>query len=351
MFRLTDAAKGIKEMNIKTVCAVGALLALCSAANAGPVLDAVKARGQVICGVNTAAPGFASADSKGQWTGLDVDTCRAVAAAVLGDAQKVKFVPLSSPQRFTALQSGEIDILSRNTTWTLTRDASQGAVFAAINYYDGQGFMVPKKLGVKSAKQLNGATVCLQSGTSSVQAMADYFAAHNMKYKPVMFDTTEATQSAFISGRCQVYTTDMSDLAGARTRARNPADFEILPETISKEPLGPSVRRGDDEWFQIVRWSFYAMVEAEENGITKANVDQIRASSKVPQVMRLVGTGDDTGKLLGLDKDWSYRIIKQVGNYGESWTANFGPSTKLNLPRGLNNLWTKGGVMYVPPIR
>lgn len=338
-------------MNIKTVCAVGALLALCSAANAGPVLDAVKARGQVICGVNTAAPGFASADSKGQWTGLDVDTCRAVAAAVLGDAQKVKFVPLSSPQRFTALQSGEIDILSRNTTWTLTRDASQGAVFAAINYYDGQGFMVPKKLGVKSAKQLNGATVCLQSGTSSVQAMADYFAANNMKYKPVMFDTTEATQSAFISGRCQVYTTDMSDLAGARTRARNPADFEILPETISKEPLGPSVRRGDDEWFQIVRWSFYAMVEAEENGITKANVDQIRASSKVPQVMRLVGTGDDTGKLLGLDKDWSYRIIKQVGNYGESWTANFGPSTKLNLPRGLNNLWTKGGVLYVPPIR
>ena len=338
-------------MNIKTVCAVGALLALCSAANAGPVLDAVKARGQVICGVNTAAPGFASADSKGQWTGLDVDTCRAVAAAVLGDAQKVKFVPLSSPQRFTALQSGEIDILSRNTTWTLTRDASQGAVFAAINYYDGQGFMVPKKLGVKSAKQLNGATVCLQSGTSSVQAMADYFAAHNMKYKPVMFDTTEATQSAFISGRCQVYTTDMSDLAGARTRARNPADFEILPETISKEPLGPSVRRGDDEWFQIVRWSFYVMVEAEENGITKANVDQIRASSKVPQVMRLVGTGDDTGKLLGLDKDWSYRIIKQVGNYGESWTANFGPNTKLNLPRGLNNLWTKGGVMYVPPIR
>ena len=181
--------------------------------------------------------------------------------------------------------------------------------------------------------------------------MADYFAAHNMKYKPVMFDTTEATQGAFISGRCQVYTTDMSDLAGARTRARNPQDFEILPETISKEPLGPSVRRGDDEWFQIVRWSFYAMVEAEENGITKANVDQMRATSKVPQVKRLVGAGDDMGKLLGLDKDWSYRIIKQVGNYGESWTANFGPDTKLNLPRGLNKLWTQGGVMYVPPIR
>ena len=338
-------------MNSKAIAAAVALAALSLSVQAGPVLDAVKARGQLICGVNTAAPGFSNADSKGQWTGLDVDTCRAVAAAVLGDAKKVKFVPLSSPQRFTALQSGEIDMLARNTTWTLTRDASLGAVFAAISYYDGQGFMVPKKLRVTSAKQLNGATVCLQSGTSSVQTLADYFAANKLKYKPVMFDTTEATQSAFLSGRCQVYTTDMSDLAGARTRARNPQDYVILPETISKEPLGPSVRRGDDEWFQIVRWSFYTMLEAEENGLTKANVAQQRATSKVPQVMRLVGTGDDTGKLLGLDKDWSYRIIKQVGNYGESWTANFGPKTQLNLPRGLNNLWTQGGIMYAPPIR
>lgn len=338
-------------MNIKAIAAAVSFAALSLSVQAGPVLDAVKARGQVVCGVNTAAPGFSGADSKGEWTGLDVDTCRAVAAAVLGDAKKVKFVPLSSPQRFTALQSGEVDILARNTTWTLTRDASLGAVFAAISYYDGQGFMVPKKLNVTSAKQLNGATVCLQSGTSSVQALADYFSGNKMKYKPVMFDTTEATQSAFLSGRCQVYTTDMSDLAGARTRARNPQDFVILPETISKEPLGPSVRRGDDEWFQIVRWSFYAMVEAEENGVTKANVDQIRASSKNPTVMRLVGTGDDAGKLLGLDKDWSYRIIKQVGNYGESWTANFGPGTPLNLPRGLNRLWTQGGIMYAPPIR
>ncbi len=339
-------------MNIKALgLAVSLALVSASSVQAGPVLDAVKARGQVVCGVNTAAPGFAGADSKGEWKGLDVDVCRAVAAAVLGDSTKTKFVPLSSPQRFTALQSGEIDLLVRNTTWTLTRDASMGAVFAVVSYYDGQGFMVPKKLGVKSAKQLNGATVCLQSGTSSVQALADYFAANNMKYKPVMFDTTEATQSAFISGRCQVYTTDMSDLAGARTRARNPQDFVILPETISKEPLGPAVRRGDDEWFQIVRWSFYTMVEAEESGITKANVDQLRASSKNPQVMRLVGTGDDMGKLLGLDKDWSYRIIKQVGNYGESWTANFGPETPLNLPRGLNKLWTDGGLMYAMPIR
>ena len=318
---------------------------------AGPVLDAVKARGQVICGVNTAAPGFSAADSQGRWTGLDVDTCRAAAAAVLGDASKVKFVPLSSPQRFTALQSGEVDILARNTTWSLTRDASLGVVFAAINYYDGQGFIVPKSLKVTTAKKLNGATICVQSGTSSVQALADYFTANKMKYKPVMFDTTEATQGAFLSGRCQVYTTDMSDLAGARTRARNPDDYTILPETISKEPLGPAVRRGDDEWFQIVRWSFYTMLEAEENNLTKANVDQVRATSKNPLVMRLVGTGDDTGKLLGLDKDWSYRIIKQVGNYGESWTANFGPKTPLNLPRALNNLWTHGGLMYAPPIR
>lgn len=338
-------------MSFKSITCAVALATAALTVQAGPVLDAVKARGQLICGVNTAAPGFSSVDSQGNWSGLDVDTCRAVAAAVLGDAQKVKFVPLSSPQRFTALQSGEVDMLARNTTMTLTRDASLGAVFAAISYYDGQGFIVPKKLGVKSAKQLNGATVCLQAGTSSVQALADYFSANKMKYKPVMFDTTEATQNAFLSGRCQVYTTDMSDLAGARTRARNPQDFVILPETISKEPLGPSVRRGDDEWFQIVRWSFYAMLEAEESGLTQANVDEMKNTSKAPQVMRLVGTGDDMGKLLGLDKDWSYRIIKQVGNYGESWTKNFGPDTKLNLPRGLNQLWTQGGLMYAPPIR
>lgn len=334
------------------VCVLTAVLATATVgAHAGAVLDQVKARGHVLCGVNTSAPGFAAVDSQGRWSGLDVDTCRATAAAVLGDAQKVKFIPLSSPQRFTALQSGEIDVLARNTTWSLTRDASLGVVFAAINYYDGQGFMVSKKLKVKNAKQLNKATVCVQTGTSSVQPLADYFAANKMTYKPVMFDTTEATQGAFLAGRCQVYTTDMSDLAGLRTRSRNPDDLMILPDTISKEPLGPSVRRGDDEWFQIVRWSFYAMVEAEENGVTRANIDQLRATSTNPQVKRLVGSGDDTGKLLGLDKDWSYRIIKQVGNYGESWTANFGPKTPMNLPRSLNNLWTKGGLMYAPPIR
>ncbi|MEF9942762.1 MAG: amino acid ABC transporter substrate-binding protein, partial [Burkholderiaceae bacterium] len=305
----------------------------------------------ISCGVNTSAPGFSAADSQGRWTGLDVDFCRSVAAAVLGDANKVKFVPLNSPQRFSALQAGEIDILARNTTWSLTRDASLGAVFAAINYFDGQGFMVAKKLKVDSAKKLNNATVCVQSGTSSEKNVADFFAANRMKYKTVVFDTTEATQSAFLSGRCQVYTTDMSDLAGARTRAPNPADYVILPEVISKEPLGPSVRRGDDEWFQIVRWTQFALLDAEENGLTQANVDQIKKTSKDPNVLRLLGVSEDTGKLLGLDREWAYRVVKQVGNYGESFERNLGPKTPLNLPRGVNTLWNKGGLMYAPPIR
>lgn len=341
-------------MQRKTIFAglVGAaLLSLSLSASAGQVLDAVKKRGMLLCGVNTSAPGFSSADSQGKWEGLDVNVCRAVAAAVLGDANKVKYVPLSSPQRFTALQSGEIDMLARNTTWNMTRDASQGSVFVATSYYDGQGFMVPKSLGVKSAKELDGATVCVQTGTSSEQTLADYFAANKMKYKTVVFDTTEATQGAFLSGRCDAYTTDMSDLAGARLRAKNAADYVILPEVISKEPLGPAVRRGDFDWFEIVRWSFAAMVEAEELGVTSANIDQLKQTSKNADVKRLIGTGEDMGKMIGLDKDWSYRIVKQVGNYGESWTKYFGPNSKLNLPRGLNRLWTDGGLMYAPPIR
>lgn len=336
------------------ILSLASALAACSFAGsalAGATLDAVKQRGTVLCGVNTAAPGFSFTDSQGKWHGLDVNTCRAVAAAVLGNADKVKYVPLSSPQRFTALQSGEIDMLARNTTWTMTRDASQGSVFVAVNYYDGQGFIVPKEFGVKSAKELDGATVCVQSGTSSEKTLADYFRQHKMSYKTVVFDTTEATQSAFLSGRCQVYTTDMSDLAGMRSVAPNPDKYEILPETISKEPLGPAVRRGDSEWFQIVRWSFYTMVSAEELGVTKANVDKMRAESTDPNVLRLLGKSDDMGKLIGLDKDWSYRIIKQVGNYGESWNEFFGPKTKLNLPRGLNRLYTDGGLMYAMPIR
>lgn len=338
----------------KRLLSMAALLAASAVATpalAGVTLDAVKKRGHVLCGVNTSAPGFSSADSQGNWHGLDVNICRSVAAAVLGDADKVKFVPLSSPQRFTALQAGEIDILARNTTWTMTRDASQGSIFVAVSYYDGQGFIVPKEYGIKSAKELDGATICVQSGTSSEKTLADYFNSHKMSYKTVVFDTTEATQSAFLSGRCQVYTTDMSDLAGMRTLAPNPQQYEILSEVISKEPLGPAVRRGDDEWFQVVRWSFNTMIEAEELGINKANAEQLKQTSTNPNVLRLLGRSDDMGKMIGLDKDWSYRIVTQVGNYGESWNAYFGPKSPLNLPRGLNRLWTDGGLMYAMPIR
>jgi general L-amino acid transport system substrate-binding protein len=328
-----------------------AIAAVATPAHAGKTLDAVKARGQVVCGVNTSGPGFSNADSQGRWTGLDVDFCRAVAAAVLSDASKVRFVPLNSQQRFTSLQAGEIDVLSRNSTWTLTRDASLGIVFTGINYFDGQGFMVPKKLKIDSAKKMNGATVCVQAGTTSEKNVADYFGAGGMKYKPVVFDTAEAITSAFFAGRCQVYTTDMSDLAGARSKAPNADDYVILPQVISKEPLGPSVRRGDDEWFQIVRWTLFAMIEAEENGLTQANVDQQKASNKDPGVQRFLGVSEDTGKLLGLDKEWAYRIVKQVGNYGESFERNLGPKTPVALPRGVNNLWSKGGLIYAPPIR
>lgn len=339
------------KKRLLSMAALLATSAIATPALAGVTLDAVKKRGHVLCGVNTSAPGFSSADSQGNWHGLDVNICRSVAAAVLGDADKVKFVPLSSPQRFTALQAGEIDILARNTTWTMTRDASQGSVFVAVSYYDGQGFIVPKEYGIKSAKELDGATICVQSGTSSEKTLADYFNSHKMSYKTVVFDTTEATQSAFLSGRCQVYTTDMSDLAGMRTLASNPQQYEILPEVISKEPLGPAVRRGDDEWFQIVRWSFDTMIEAEELGITKANAEQLKKTTTSPNVLRLLGCSEDMGKMIGLDKDWSYRIVTQVGNYGESWNAFFGPKTPLNLPRGLNRLWTDGGLMYAMPVR
>jgi general L-amino acid transport system substrate-binding protein len=333
------------------LAALGFALAAPRAAQAGKTLDAVRQRGELVCGVNTSGAGFSAADSQGKWIGLDVDMCRAVAAAVLKDAGKVRFVPLNSQQRFTALQSGEIDILSRNTTWSLTRDASLGIVFTGINYFDGQGFMVPKKLKVESVKKLGGAQICVQAGTTSEKNVAEYFAANGIKYKSVVFDTAEAIQSAFFAGRCQAYTTDMSDLAGARTHASNPNDYLVLPEVISKEPLGPAVRRGDDEWFQIVRWTLFAMIEAEELGAGQANADQLRASSKAPDVQRMLGVGEDTGKLLGLDKDWSFRIVKQVGNYGESFERNLGPNTPVGLPRGVNKLWTHGGLMYAPPVR
>ena len=320
-------------------------------AHAGKTLDTIKQRGQVICGVNVGLAGFAAIDSQGKWNGFDVDICRAIAAAVLGDADKVKWVPLNAQQRFTALQSGEIDILSRNTTWTLTRDASLGLHFIGVTYYDGQGFMVPKKLKVTSAKQLRNATVCVQSGTTTEKNLTDYFKTLNVPIKTVVFEGLEASLKAFFSGRCQAYTTDASALASLRNKeAPKPDDYVILPELISKEPLGPAVRRGDDEWFAIAKWVVFALIEAEEYGIRQSNVDGERKSTN-PAVQRILGTSEDTGKLLGLDKDWAYRAIKAVGNYGEIFERNVGPKSTLKLPRGANNLWSKGGLIYAPPIR
>jgi general L-amino acid transport system substrate-binding protein len=332
--------------------AAALIAAFAGPAQAGKTLDAIKARGQLACGVNPNLAGFSATDTQGNWAGLDVDVCKAVAAAVLGDASKVKWVPLNAQQRFTALQSGEIDILSRNTTWTLTRDASLGLYFTGVTYYDGQGFMVPVKSKITSAKQLKGATVCVQSGTTTDKNLTDYSKAAGLSMKPVVFETQEAADKAYDAGRCQAYTTDASGLASIRNKALSkPDDHFILPELISKEPLGPVVRRGDDEFFTIAKWVVFALIEAEEYGITQENVDALRAKSTDPVVQRILGTSEDTGKLLGLDKDWAYRPIKSVGNYGEIFERNVGPKSALKLPRGANNLWNKGGFMYAPPVR
>jgi general L-amino acid transport system substrate-binding protein len=321
-------------------------------AHAGKTLDAIKSRGQLVCGVSSGVAGFSQADSAGKWSGLDVDVCRAIAASVLGDANKVKWVPLVSQQRFAALQSGEVDILSRNTTWTLTRDASLGLNFLATTYYDGQGFMVPAKGKVKSAKALKNATVCVQSGTTTEKNLSDFSRANGLNLKPVVFEKFEAANAAYFSGRCQAYTTDVSGLASVRNKeAKNPAEHVILPELISKEPLGPAIRRGDDEFFAIAKWVVFGLIEAEEYGITQANVDALQKDSKDPAVGRLLGTSEDTGKLLGLDKDWLARAVKATGNYGEIFERNVGPKSVLALPRGSNNLWSKGGLMYAPPVR
>lgn len=332
--------------------ALAAMLLASSLAHAGKTLDGIRQRGAIACGVSTGVAGFSLADSQGKWSGIDVDICRAIAAAVLNDPNKVNFVPLNPQQRFTALQSGEVDILARNTTWTLTRDASLGLNFTAITYYDGQGFLVPKKLKITSAKQLKNAEICVQSGTTNEKNLADYFRSLGIKVKPVVFEGFEAAFKAFFSGRCQAYTTDISGLAGLRNKeAPNPDDYVILPEVISKEPLGPAVRRGDDEWFAIVKWVIFSLIEDEENGITQANADALKAQSKDPVVQRLLGASDDTGKLLGIDHDWSYHAVKAVGNYGEIFERNLGPKSAVKLPRGLNNLWNKGGILYAPPVR
>jgi general L-amino acid transport system substrate-binding protein len=344
----------MKHAILKTVAlaiaTVGALGAATSV-HAGKTLDAIKARGQIVCGVNTGLAGFSQADNAGNWTGLDVDICKAIAAATLGDATKVKWVPLNAQQRFAALQSGEIDILSRNTTWTLTRDASLGMHFAATTYYDGQGFMVTTKSKIKDAKQLKGQTVCVQSGTTTEKNLTDFSKAAGLNIKPVVFEKVEAATGAYFSGRCAAYTTDASGLASVRNKeAKNPEEHVILSQLISKEPLGPAVRRGDDEWYAIAKWVVFGLLEAEEYGITQANVDQMK-SSQDPVVQRILGTTEDTGKLLGLDKEWMARAIKATGNYGEIFENNVGPKSALKLPRGANNLWNKGGLMYAPPVR
>ncbi len=312
--------------------------------------DEVIKRGYLQCGVSTGLPGFSNPDEKGAWTGLDVEVCRAVAAATLGDATKVKFVPLTAKERFTALQSGEIDILSRNTTWTLTRDSSLGLNFAGTSYYDGQGFMVSKNLGVKSALELDGAAVCIQSGTTSELNLADYFKQNKMEYKPIVFDTSDQTVKGFEAGRCDVLTSDQSQLYGLRIKLAKPEEAVVLPEVISKEPLGPVVRQGDDAWFNIVKWSLYAMINGEELGVTSANVDSMKDTAN-PGIKRFLGLEGIKGEGLGLADEWSYNIIKQVGNYGEMFERTVGEGSPLKIGRGLNALWTQGGIQYAPPIR
>lgn len=341
-------------MDIKNILTLGALLAatgIAGSVNAGATLDGVKAKGFVQCGVGTGLPGFSSTDDKGNFTGIDVDVCRAVAAAVLGDAGKVKFNQLNAKERFTALQSGEVDMLSRNTTWTLTRDTSLGLNFAGVNYYDGQGFLVNKSLGVKSAMEMNGASFCIQAGTTTELNLADYFRTHKMEYTPITFDTSDQTIKAFEEGRCDALTSDQSQLYALRIKLQNPDGAGVLPEVISKEPLGPVVRQGDDEWFNVVRWSLYAMVNAEESGVTSANVDDMKANSTDPNVRRLLGLEGIKGQGLGLSDDWAYNIVKQVGNYGEAFERNVGKGSPLGIARGLNALWSQGGIQYAPPIR
>lgn len=314
----------------------------------GPTLDAVRARGQLVCGVNTALPGFSAPDSQGNWRGLDVDMCRAIAAAIFNDPAKARFVPTTAPQRFVALQSGEIDVLTRNATQTYARDVSLGMHMAGVNFYDGQGFIVKKSANIASARQLDGATICVQPGTTTELNLADYFRANRLRFTPVVIERLEENIAAYLAGRCDAYTTDVSGLASIRAaNTPNPADHVILPEVISKEPLGPAVRHGDQRWADIVKWTHFAMLEAEELGVTSANVDT-HANSTNPNIQRLLGTTGGLGAMMGIDNRWAYNIIKQVGNYGEIFEKNVTP---LGIERGVNRLWTQGGLMYNPPIR
>jgi general L-amino acid transport system substrate-binding protein len=334
----------------KTISILAFALLVAAQSASAQTLKTVKDRGILNCGANGTLAGFGLPDAQGKWTGLDVDVCRAVAAAVLNDASKVKFVPLSAKDRFTALQSGEVDVLVRNTTWTSSRDSSLGLNFTGVDYYDGQGFMVRKALKVNSALELNGASVCVQQGTTTELNLADFFRAHNMQLKSVTFATANEAVKAYDAGRCDSYTTDASGLYAERLRLANPDDHIIMPEIISKEPLGPAVRHGDDQWFDIVKWALFAMLNAEELGITQANVDEMVKSTN-PEIKRFVGTEGNYGEQLGLTKDWAVRIVKLVGNYGEAFERNVGSGSPLKIDRGLNKLWNKGGVQYAPPIR
>jgi len=345
-------------MNYFRLAVAGAVLTAGFAAAAqAATLDTVKQRGKLLCGVTTGLAGFGSPNDQGQWAGLDIDLCKGVAAAVFGDPSKVEYKPLNAEQRFTALQSGEVDMLARNSTWTLSRDSQLGLDFVTVNYYDGQGFMVKKEVGVKSALELKGATVCVQEGTTTEKNLGDFDKANNLGMQPVKFKENDQARGAYDEGRCDAYTTDASGLAGERTALKNPEDNLIFPEIISKEPLGPVVRHGDSAWGDVVRWTHYAMLVAEEKGITQANVDEVKGKNGTdnqnadPEIQRMLGVTDKMGEGLGLDNAWAYNIIKAVGNYGEVFDRNVGPNTPLKLERGLNALWSKGGLQYAPPIR
>ena len=314
-------------------------------------LDDVKAKGFIQCGVNTGVPGFAFKDAKGDWVGFDPSFCQAMAAAVLGDASKVKYTPLTGKTRFPALASGEVDVLSRNTTWTFSRDTDLGFTFIGVNFYDGQGFIGRTSLGIKSAKELDGASVCIQTGTTTELNLADFFRVNNMKYEPVTIETNEEARVSYMAGRCDVYTTDASGLAATKSTFTDAANHMVFPEIISKEPLGPLVRQGDDQWADIARWTLNAMINAEEFGVTQANVDEMAKGTKNPEVNRLLGSEGDLGAMISLDKQWAHRIIKQVGNYGDVFERYLGVNTPLGLQRGVNQLYTKGGILYAPPMR
>lgn len=339
-------------MNVRTIGAViaGATLGFVATGVSAATLDDIKTKGSIQCGVSQGLPGFSTADDAGEWTGIDVDYCRAVAAAVFGDPKAVKFTPLSAKERFTALQSGEIDLLSRNTTWTMTRDTSLGLNFTGVTYYDGQGFMIRKDLNVASALELSGASVCTNTGTTTELNVADYFRANNMDYEIVAFEKADEVVQAYDAGRCDVYTTDASGLYAQRLKLTNPDEHMVLPEIISKEPLGPVVRQGDDQWFNINKWVLNALINAEELGVTQANVEEMKGSDN-PAIKRLLGAEGAYGEAVGLGNDFAAKAIAAVGNYGEMFDRNVGPETPLGISRGLNALWSKGGIMYAPPVR